>query len=183
MFTMFSGWCSSIVISMLMKSNCGSSKGAVAMMGCIGVWYKCLHIGCIVHSCWSLCASSWPCQATRTGPAAGTTFTADPVSSIWVTSIHSSHSMSPWGLQTTKLLPVHQPVCRGNRGLLDRVSAFSTLKGQPLPPQYPSCLPRDASNSVLFNWRSNWSWPYILDLPIKQPPNQPHVGSHTYEQL
>ena len=32
---MFGGWSSSIVISMLMKSTCSSSKGAVATVGCI----------------------------------------------------------------------------------------------------------------------------------------------------
>ena len=49
MLTMFGGWSNSIVISMLVISTCSNSKGAVAMMGCIGTLAQ-------VPSCWMHCS-------------------------------------------------------------------------------------------------------------------------------
>ena len=42
---MFGGWSNSIVVSILVKSMCSDSKGAVTMMGCTGALVQ-------VSSCW-----------------------------------------------------------------------------------------------------------------------------------
>ena len=48
MLTTFGGWSTSIVISMIVKSMCSNSKGAVAMAGYIGTLAQ-------VPSCWMHC--------------------------------------------------------------------------------------------------------------------------------
>ena len=66
------------------------------------------------------------------------------------------------------------------RMLLGIVSAFTALEGWPFPPQCSCHPPEDASDPVLSNWKSNQSWLEVLDLPIKQPPNQSHASLHAY---
>ena len=70
-----------------------------------------------------------PFWDNRTGPTVGKTITTDP----GVKHLSDIHSYQPfdelWGLQTTKVLPAHQPVCGSDRGLLDRVhQLFPLLK-------------------------------------------------------
>ena len=132
-FTTFGGWGSYIITSMLMKSMCSSSKGVVAMMGCISAlvqvhscWMHCLQLPiafCICmamlghqnQSCSRYSINCWPwCPASQWHPFIAATWWA--VGTI----NHRTYSSSVYG---------------SDRGLLDRASAFPALKGWPLPPQ------------------------------------------------
>ena len=126
-FTMFWDWSNSIVVSILIKSMCSNSKGAVTMMGCTGalIWVP----SCRMHHLHHLpSASVCPFQATRTSHVASTEFPADP-GVQHLGDIHSWKLLNAlWGLQTAKLLPTWQLVCGNGRGLLGRVSASSAIK-------------------------------------------------------
>ena len=101
-----------------------------------------------------LCGHAGP---PKLGLVIGTEFAADP-GVQHLCDIHSWQSLDePWGLQTKKLLPAHQPVCGNGRGLLGRVSAFSFLKGQPFPLLCSWHLPANASDPVLSTWKSTQS--------------------------
>ena len=152
----FDVWCSSIVISMLVKSMCSSSKGAVAMIGCIGAlaqvlscWMHCSHLLITLCICVAMLGhQNWSCSRyIYCWPWCST--------SLW----HPFMAATQWavGTKTTGPLPAGMPVYGSDRGLLDRASGFSTLEGQQLPPKCLCYLPRDASDSVLYNWRFNRS--------------------------
>ena len=128
MFTLFGGWSTSIIVSILVKSMCSNSKGAVTMMGHIGAlawvpscWMYCLQLlitFCIWESipahqnrsCSRYSVCSWPwCPASQWHPFMAAT--------QW--------AVGPW---ITKLLSTFQLVCGNGRGLLGRVLVSSALR-------------------------------------------------------
>ena len=148
-FTTFGGWSNSMVVSILVKSMCSRSKGAVTMMGHIGAltwlpscWMHssqlliafciCVAIpgywnqSCSKHSvcCWPWCpVSQWPPFMAVTQWAMG----------LWI----------------AKLFPTHPLMCGNGRGLLDRVLASSTLREKFFLPHYLHHLPVRVSDTVL----------------------------------
>ena len=176
MLTIFDGWSSSIVISMLVKSRCSSLKGAVGMMDCSGAlalvppcWMHhsqlpitfCICMTMPGYKNWfcsrySICSQPW-CAASLWHPF------------IEVTQL-------AMGTMNSIFLPACHPVYDGDRGLLGRASVFSVLKKWPFLPQCSQCLPKDTSYPVLSDWESSWSWPWTLDLPTQKWPNQSHAA-------
>ena len=120
-----------IIVSMLVKSTCSNSKGAVTMMGCTfgalawlpSCWVHHLHLADgLLHLC-------EPFLAKRTGHVASTAcLLLILVSSISVASIHGSYSGRAMGnTWIAQLLPTHPVRCMVMaEWILDRVLASST---------------------------------------------------------
>ena len=109
------------------KVTCSNSKGVVTVMGCMGLWYDCLHVGCIAHSHRSPSASEWPCLATRTSHATNVMFSVD-LDVHHLSDIHSWQlPCEAWGPQIAKLPQVCQWACGSSKGLLDRVITTFTV--------------------------------------------------------
>ena len=154
-FTAFGGWSSFILISMLLKSMCSSSKGVVAMMGCIGALAQ-------VPSCWMhhsqlpiafcICVTMLGHQdqlCSRCNVCCWPWYPA----SWW----HPFIAATQWavGPMNCKISSNFPAGVWQWWGLLNRASA---LEGLPFPPQCSWSLPRDASDPLLSNWRSTQSW-------------------------
>ena len=79
-------WFSSKVVSMLVKSTCMRSRGAVAMIGCRGPWTSYPHVVSSMYRSYWTAASDWSFLVTKSIPAIGTE------------SSHSPDVLHPYGI-------------------------------------------------------------------------------------
>ena len=95
------------VASILVKSTCRRSRGAVAMMGCKGPWAMCPHVVNSVCRSWWIATSGWESLATKNAPAIRTRYGHSP-DVLHLDDIHSEQQPNvPLGPQRAANLHSH----------------------------------------------------------------------------